>query len=125
MATVAGWGAVKSEGSQSNVAKKTFVKVLSQEECKHASVIGRHLEKDNLCAYGEGTDSCQGDSGGPLMWNVSSRYEQIGVVSWGIGCATKDAPGVYSRVTEFLDWIVAHTQDAVYCADPADDDEED
>ena len=47
----------------------------------------------------------QGDSGGPLFIRRGSSKVQIGIVSWGIGCARGDSPGVYTRVTKMVDWI--------------------
>ena len=50
----------------------------------------------------------QGDSGGPLMLNQDGSWTQIGIVSFGNKCAEPGFPGVYTRITHFLDWINAN-----------------
>lgn len=52
------------------------------------------------------SDRFQGDSGGPLMWQSGDQYYLIGVVSYGYKCGEAGHPGVYTRVTYFVDWIV-------------------
>merc|ERR1711970_402959 len=52
-----------------------------------------------------GIDGCQGDSGGPLVKVVDGKATLIGVVSWGIGCAAPNMPGIYTNVSYELDWI--------------------
>jgi Trypsin len=52
-----------------------------------------------------GIDSCQGDSGGPIVRQEGDTHIQVGVVSWGIGCAQADFPGVYAKVGAAYGWI--------------------
>ncbi|CAJ0950739.1 unnamed protein product, partial [Ranitomeya imitator] len=65
------------------------------------------IEEDMFCAgYQEGKkDSCQGDSGGPLVCNVNGVWLQLGITSWGMGCATANHPGVYTRVQHYQSWL--------------------
>lgn len=57
----------------------------------------------------------QSDSGGPLIYIDSShRVYNIGIVSYGIGCASTH-PGVNTRVTEYLDWIIKNTSEEFFC----------
>lgn len=64
-------------------------------------------------------DSCQGDSGGPLFQERAAadgsgerEYNQIGVVSWGIGCADAGYHGVYADVMNERGWIECMVDEA-------------
>lgn len=52
----------------------------------------------------------QGDSGSPLVCKQNQTWLQIGIVSWGRGCAQPLYPGVFANVSYFLSWIRYHLQ---------------
>lgn len=110
--TVMGWGDtdISSASRLSDVLMHVKVKCISNDECD-ASTDGRDSYKDQitqnmLCAeHRQAKDSCQGDSGGPLVEEARGVVKQVGVVSWGIGCASDHFPGVYARVSKAFNWI--------------------
>nr|ANG60438.1 plasminogen activator urokinase [Castor fiber] len=90
--------------------KMTVVKLVSHKECQQPHYYGSEVTTKMLCAADPQweKDSCQGDSGGPLVCSTNGRMTLTGIVSWGSGCALKDKPGVYTRVSYFLNWIHNH-----------------
>lgn len=116
LVTVTGWGTTSEGGSLSNILQEVTVKYYSQESCK---AIYKSAVTDSIMCAGipeGGKDACQGDSGGPLVISTSTSSSNknqsstalllVGVVSWGIGCAEPNFPGVYTRTSHFADWIL-------------------
>ncbi|XP_053095328.1 serine protease 33-like isoform X1 [Pangasianodon hypophthalmus] len=82
------------------------VPIVSNSDC--AKVYRPGSITDNMMCAGlaeGGKDSCQGDSGGPLVVNINGTWVQAGIVSFGSGCALPKIPGVYTRVSQYQDWI--------------------
>jgi len=126
LATVAGWGGRQGykpgEGPTSDfpdILHQVDLQLSTNAQCREALGESFGLPADNvnvtdvmICADVSegGRGSCQGDSGGPLVINTSSGLQQVGIVSWGFGCAEAGYPGVYTRVSEFKGWISALTE---------------
>jgi secreted trypsin-like serine protease len=119
--TVMGWG-TQETGHSSLIPEEATVETRSNYWCNLAyqganlilEMLGSPhytITENALCAEGGSKyDSCQGDSGGPLIIKGENSTSDVlvGVVSWGIGCASAISeilPGVYSRVSSAEYWI--------------------
>jgi hypothetical protein len=110
---VIGYGYTVAGGAASPKLKQVDLPIVTQEQC--AAVNGADkITEANFCAgFKEGgKDSCQGDSGGPLFRpDATGAQLQIGVVSWGNGCAKPENPGVYASVAHFETWLRPRVRD--------------
>lgn len=101
--TVAGWGAAREGGAQQRYQLKANVPFVSDASCKN-SYGSDLIPAEEICAgYTQGgVDTCQGDSGGPMFRKDNGgAWIQVGIVSWGQGCARPNYPGVYTEVSTF------------------------
>lgn len=115
--TVVGWGKISQDvfGETSPILLKLGLREMDHDLCeeKYASYPNRIDSRRQMCAIGRnGQDVCHGDSGGPLssVAMQAGRVKSVlkGVVSFGPSvCATNGVPGVFSRVTHYLPWIVS------------------
>ncbi|XP_031329132.1 serine proteinase stubble isoform X2 [Photinus pyralis] len=110
-AYVTGWGRLYEDGPLPSVLQQVAVPVINNTVCesmyRSAGYI-EHIPHIFICAGWRkgGFDSCEGDSGGPMViQREDKRFLLAGVISWGIGCAEPNQPGVYTRISEFRDWI--------------------
>ncbi|MBY5360275.1 trypsin-like serine protease [Rhizobium leguminosarum] len=135
-AVVTGWGYTKADHGWDDKYLPTELQevelpIVPRDDCRAAyrdsSMRMNPIDERNVCAgYAEGgKDACQGDSGGPLVaQRPDKRWIQLGIVSWGAGCAEAEHYGVYTRVAAFRDWIAAKTDgDVPNVEGPAADDQ--
>ncbi|XP_037956127.1 phenoloxidase-activating factor 2 [Teleopsis dalmanni] len=111
---VAGWGKndFGPNGAYQAIQREVDVPLIPNANCQTAlqnTRLGATFILNNgsfICAGGEaGKDACTGDGGSPLVCQNSGIWYVVGLVAWGIGCATAGIPGVYVNVANFLPWI--------------------
>ncbi|XP_018319978.1 phenoloxidase-activating factor 2-like [Agrilus planipennis] len=110
-----GWGKNSvQKGSYQSTLKKVQLPIVNSIECTEKLRNARlgpyfNLHKSFICAGGYANkDTCKGDGGGPLICatkGATDRYQQVGIVSWGLTCGLKNTPGVYTNVGLFVEWI--------------------
>jgi len=106
------------DGTSSYVLNHINVTSLSNDECQESTGVWQgstvsyngHIKDNMMCARGSDQDACKGDSGGPMIVAGSSAAGdvQVGIISWGLGCATESFPGVYSRISWEYNWIASN-----------------
>jgi secreted trypsin-like serine protease len=109
--TIMGWGRTREGGATSRYLLKAQVPFVSDSVCgtNYRRAGYSFSDSEMLCAgpLSGGIDTCQGDSGGPMVKSVNGAWVQVGIVSWGRGCARANYPGVYTEVSTFASAINA------------------
>jgi len=103
--TAVGWGNTVTSGTlYPALLQQVDLAVTDQAACNAA--YGGDITANMICAASPGKDTCQGDSGGPIFAsNRAGGVVQVGITSFGIGCAQAAYPGVYTRVSRYVDWV--------------------
>ncbi|XP_017889819.1 serine protease snake-like [Ceratina calcarata] len=116
-AWVSGWGVTEfGDETQSDQLRKASLDIVDNISCalRHNQSISvpYGITPSMICAgdpHGGWTaDTCQGDSGGPLQVIHPKNpclFQVLGITSFGKGCAFINTPGVYTRVSHYLNWI--------------------
>ncbi|XP_077869432.1 prostasin-like, partial [Saccoglossus kowalevskii] len=112
---ISGWGYTLSNGKQSEILQEAMVPLISQELCNAPSSYDGLLTENMMCAgyLGGGVDACQGDSGGPLVCidkgdDGLGYWYLTGITSFGNGCANAGFPGVYTKISQYIEWLGDH-----------------
>lgn len=115
MALVSGYGMNHENFSiaeRPEVLQAAQIPVWENQDCqeKYSKIKrGIQISQRQICAGGRnGVDSCYSDSGSPLIDTKSG--ELIGIVSNGIGCGRDGIPGIYIRISKFIEWIKMEVQ---------------
>ncbi|XP_066985423.1 chymotrypsinogen A-like [Macrobrachium rosenbergii] len=104
--TVIGWGRMWENGLSAWFLREATVNIIEGTKCKE--VFEKDWTSGMICAGAPGKDACQGDSGGPLLLKTEEgTWVLVGLVSFGMGCAREDIPGVYLNIAPFLDFVNA------------------
>nr|XP_055050400.1 chymotrypsin-like protease CTRL-1 [Misgurnus anguillicaudatus] len=106
---VTGWGA-SLEKIFPDMFQQAEIPIVSNNDCN----IGYNgIVTDNMLCAGllndEGESPCQYDAGGPLVSKQGSRWIQSGIVSFNQGCLELTFPSVFTRVSQYQDWINIYT----------------
>ncbi|KAJ8029520.1 Ovochymase-2 [Holothuria leucospilota] len=107
---IAGWGTLQAGGESPDHLQEASVRLFNQSECEFYLSPNFHSDVMLCGGYVQGgVDTCQGDSGGPFVCKDRDGFwTLVGVTSWGFGCGDPESPGVYARITSFVDFIESH-----------------
>lgn len=115
VAATVGWGATEyrngTVGETANTLQHASLPIVSIDTCNEPTSYDGLIQPGQMCAgfIEGGVDGCVGDSGGPLYINDGGAQTQVGITSFGVGCAQPNFYGVYTSVATFVDWVNSFT----------------
>ncbi|XP_075418804.1 coagulation factor VII-like [Tenrec ecaudatus] len=108
--SVSSWSQFLYKGSSAPLLMTINVPRLMNQDCKEKAKENINVTKLTYNMFCAGhlngkKDACHGDSGGPHFTKYRSTWYLTGIVSWGEGCASRGHIGVYTRVSQYTEWL--------------------
>lgn len=103
-----GFGYTSQKRKYSEFLQKGAVLIIPNKKCKE--ILGRRFVESSVCtthlSYGANVTACTGDRGGPLTVVLGGRHYLVGLIAVFFKNCEVGRPLLYTRVSEFRDWIV-------------------
>ncbi|XP_064197707.1 vitamin K-dependent protein C [Anguilla rostrata] len=117
---VTGWGK-QDELKKRFTSALSFIDIPLMDRAQCARSMENNITRNVLCAgqLGRREDACEGDSGGPMVTRHRGTWFLIGLVSWGEGCGRRDKVGIYTKVSNYREWIDSVRKGHAPAAKPA------
>lgn len=106
LTVVTGWGKDSMNSTLFSSALNVIkVPLVNRDICKQQ--MSNNISDNFLCAgvLGKVMDACEGDSGGPMVTLYRDTWFLLGLVSWGEGCSNVEKLGIYTKVSNYNEWI--------------------
>uniref|UniRef100_A0A3Q4B868 Vitamin K-dependent protein C n=1 Tax=Mola mola TaxID=94237 RepID=A0A3Q4B868_MOLML len=106
LTVVTGWGKDEINSTHLSSALNVIkVPLVNRDICKQQ--MSNNITDNVLCAgiLGQRMDACEGDSGGPMVTLYRDTWFLLGLVSWGEGCGNVEKLGIYTKVSNYNEWI--------------------
>ncbi|XP_030834548.1 uncharacterized protein LOC100892938 [Strongylocentrotus purpuratus] len=106
---VTGWGQESLKSQTNQFMKEVELPIVDRQTCEESVDEDEGEFTDNMFCAGYHSalqDACSGDSGGPFAFrHDDGRWYQVGIVSWGVGCAKEGEYGFYTSISRYLHWL--------------------
>ncbi|KAK3874507.1 hypothetical protein Pcinc_020527 [Petrolisthes cinctipes] len=106
-----GWGAIDDSGTQLDFLQEMVFPILDSD-CMGYS---KYVTENQFCVDPTYGDTCRGDSGGALMVDEGNHYTQVGITSYTFSNCNDKYPTVFTKVSNYFQWIKDNTKDAQFC----------
>jgi len=113
---IAGWGAISYASAATAVypddLRAASVPFVSRDVCNRPDSYNGYVVGFLTCAGFQpgGVDTCVGDSGGPLFGEVDGVMQQVGITSFGQGCAQPNFFGIYTHIPSYIPWLADYIE---------------
>ncbi|XP_018535823.1 chymotrypsinogen A [Lates calcarifer] len=89
-------------GTSTNILQQVNTSIVGNNQCR--CYYKTTITESIICAVAK-PNGCQTVPGGPLVIKINDSWVQVGILSVEISCVIPNFPGIYTRVSQYEEWI--------------------